>query len=245
MLTNGRESAQVVADNSDLSDPTNFTIPVLVEDPALGGSGRAVGQLRCSGALVAVAKVVVGTGPGEKPVAIRPRPETKFTPIFPDLKDDGTTGVCTRDTLTWGEGGLGLFVDLLPPGDLAGRLTAVTMTGARAHARYEYKVAADQALVDARKAWDGFKSEAMVGEWEWVLPTDPPKPMGVTMAVAPTGRPFHYHATLRSAAAGPDRKPQALEGELLLRLRGQPFLHLLLPAPTSKAGMAAIIGPMA
>ncbi|MDB5294849.1 MAG: hypothetical protein JWO31_832, partial [Phycisphaerales bacterium] len=103
-----------------------------------------------------------------------------------------------------------------------------------------FKVEADEQLVAAKGAWKTVGSDALVGTWDWVLPTTPPQPMNWSMTLAATKDPFVYKAAL--TLTGDDGKPKAVDAVMVVQTDHQPFFRLVMPVPGGPP--AAMIGPM-
>jgi hypothetical protein len=241
LMSNGENTVQVLIDNSKLSEPTKFTVPVLVEDPKLGDKPVG-GLLHSNGVDLAVRaiEVTIQSADGHEVAQIfEPSAETKFTPLFEVFKDDGSRTWVAKGSITWKKG-LSFTMDLLPAGDYEEIMIAETMAGVSTTTRFKYKAETDQNLVNAKETWKTFKSEMMVGTWEWLLMTDPPKPIGVSMTIEPTKNPFMYLMTLDSPADGGKRQVQ--HGLLVLEIHDQPFFRLITIPDSGEPG--AILGTM-
>ena len=241
LMSNGENTVQVLIDNSELSEPTKFTVPVLVEDPKLGDKPVG-GLLHSNGVDLSVRgiEVTIQSPDGHEVAQLfEPSPDTKFTPLFEVFKDDGSRKWVPKGSITWKKG-LSFTMDLQPAGDYEEIMVAETMSGASTTARFKYKAETDEKLVNAKQTWKPFKSEMMVGTWEWSVMTDPPKPINVSMTIEPTKNPFTYLMTLDSPADGGKRQVQ--HGLLILEIHDQPFFRLITIPDNGPSG--AILGTM-
>ena len=229
-MSNGEKTVQVMIDNSDLGHPTHFSVPVLIEDPSLGDK-PVVADLYADAVDLSVTSCSLH---GVARAGFEMTANTKITPLFWLYKDDGTRVPCTKDSLTWKEG-LTFTMDLREPGDYEEILVAETMTGASTTARFGFKVAIDENLTKAKQSWHGVTSEVMLGEWEWILPTDPPRDMNTSMTLEPntTIQPgkdeFIYNLTFRTK--NEDGTPKRAEGSPVPR---NPRPAVFSPHPASR-----------
>lgn len=241
LMTNGPETVQVMVDNSDLRDPTRFVVLAEVQDPRLGDKPVRA-QIRGDVVTLAASQVVLNQELPDGRVLLRefePAAETKVTPLFLLLKDDGTRALGSKGSLAWGKG-LTFTMDLLPAGDYEEVLVAETMTGASTTARFPFRAETDEQLVAAKGAWRGFDPRTMHGTWEWVLPTNPPRPMGWTLTVEPGKGPLAYQASVD--VLGDGGKHTVTKGLLYLQLEHQPFFRLVMFP--GKGQPVAMIGPI-
>ncbi|QOV90398.1 clostripain-related cysteine peptidase [Humisphaera borealis] len=240
MMTDGHDTVEVMLDNSGLGELGDFVVPVMVQDPALGEAPvRGILKSGFTGMVVEQVIVFIESPQGVRRAALEPGEQTKIMPRFPFIKDDGTVSMVTRGAINYGKG-LIFHIDLLPAGDYESILTAETMTGAMARTRFPFKVEVDPNIVASKQNFRQFKSEMLVGTFDWTIPTEPPQQIG-SMVVRPTKGPLAYSVEL--TMPGPDGKPAVRRGMLFVTLEGLPSFHMQLGTSGNRPE-GALMGPL-
>ena len=243
MAYNGDKTYQVMVDNSDLMDPTRFSVLAEINDPK--GANRPVRVKLIGNAVdfeITEIEVLERLPNGELNRSLLPQspsPETKVTPIFFVFKDDGTMVEYKKETFNWNNG-ISFGLDYLPAGDYEDVLVAETIAGASKSVRFAYKVGADDRLIKSKDSFRGFKFETMVGTWDWIIPSNPPKKTGISMVVSATKKPNVFQTTFNMVQANGSTK--SIPSILILATYDQPFFRLILVEKGQKP--VAMFGPM-
>jgi hypothetical protein len=242
-LTDGRTSVEVMIDGSDLSAPTEFLVPVQIED-ARFRDGKVSGFLSGSLLDMGVHRVVVTqVQPGGRRTLtlLEPAADTRITPVFDVIHDDGTKSRAAKGAIAWGEG-LEFVVDTLAPGEYEDILVAETMGGLSSTARFRFRVLDDERLTALKESWRDIKPSRMVGTWEWMTTGDQVVSLKTTMTIEATKLPWFYRLTV--TGLGPDGRPVEMTGTLMLRMEPLPFYHMVMVLPGSKQPPSGLMGPM-
>ncbi len=242
LMNNGEKNLQAMFDNSDLKDPTSFSVLVLMEHPSIGDKPvRAI--LHGDGVSLSVTSTtLIQTAPDGRLVRQQfdPPADAKITPLFWLYKDDGSRELCAKGSFNWNKG-MTFTIDVLPAGEYEEIYTAETIGGASTTARFRFKAEVDENMAKARESWKSFQSEMMVGTWEWAMPGDPPKTMGMSMTLEATKQPFAYEMAFDTPTE--DGKRKITKGLLIMEIHDQPYFRLI-TAAEGQGRPGVILGTM-
>jgi hypothetical protein len=229
IVSNGKETSTLTLDGTDLDSTDSWSAEALIEHPSLGDKpvqATIIFSNYTFDATGIVARMPQPDG-SVRLRAVEPQADLKVSMIHDVVNDAGEVKLHTFKTFTWNDG-LSLIVVAMKPGNYESILVAETMSGVTGQARAQYKVEADQDLVNAAQGWQHFKPEMLTGAWEAFIRNGQEQKLHMTLTIKATDKPYLYMA---EATQLDGSKSKML---IDLDLRGLPNMRMIELGPDGK-----------